>query len=84
MTIKDAKSKFDTVDKAVKRAVVVEKGKSPFEQSRVLKVSFDGEPILHTELIESVKREDNLRQVQNGDSRDLNQDKMPILYFVEE
>lgn len=84
MTIESAKSKFDNIDKAVKRAVVLEKGQTPFEQSRVLKVSFDGEPILHTELIESVKREDNLKQVQNGDGRDFNKDKMPILYFVEE
>jgi hypothetical protein len=46
-----------------------------------LKVSFDGEPILQTDVIESVKREDGLRQIQKSEDRDYNADKMPVLYL---
>jgi hypothetical protein len=65
----------------VKRVSIVPEGENPFEAKEVLKVSFDGEPILHTEVIGSVKREDGLRQIQKSEGRDYNADKMPVLYF---
>lgn len=83
VSLQKAKSRFKTLGTAVKRVSIVPEGENPFEGKEVLKVSFNGEPILHTEVIESVKRENGLKQIQKDEGRDYNADKMPVLYFSE-
>jgi hypothetical protein len=81
--LEKAKNHFETLGTAIKNTRIIAPEENEFGDNRVLKVSFSGSPNAYAEQIGSIKRNLDLKQVQPQSGRDLNSDKMPILYFTE-